>query len=105
MSGQNFTYGVFASDGTRLRLSRSQLLGNNFGVALQSDESSVSGNIVSNNEVAGIYLDVGYQRISVRKNALSNSELLDIDNAGAAGANRFTGNTCDSSQGPDVDCP
>jgi parallel beta-helix repeat protein len=104
-SVQNFSYGVLASDGTRLKLSRSQLLQNRFGVALMCDQSSLSGNIVSNNEVAGIYLDVGYQRISVRKNALSNNEVLDIDNAGAAGANRFKGNTCDSSQGPDVDCP
>lgn len=102
---QNFTYGVFASDGTRLRLSRSQLLGNNFGVALQSDESSVSGNVVSLNGVTGIYLDTNTQRVSIRKNSLDTNGDFDIDNAAAARANRFKGNTCDSSQGPDVDCP
>jgi parallel beta-helix repeat protein len=104
-SAQNFSYGVLASDGTRLRLSRSQLLGNNFGVALQDDESSVSGNIVSLNEITGIYVDAGTQGNSIRKNSLDGNGGVDIDNAGAAGANRFKGNVCDSSQGPDVDCP
>jgi parallel beta-helix repeat protein len=102
---QNFAYGVLASDGTRLKLSRSQLFQNRFGVALMCDRSSLSGNIVSNNEITGIYVDVGIERVSVRKNSLSNADGLDIDNAGDAGANRFKGNRCDSSQGPDVDCP
>jgi parallel beta-helix repeat protein len=104
-SVQNFSYGVLASDGSRLQLSRSQLTGNNFGVALQSDESSLSGNIVSLNEITGIYVDVGTQRNSIRKNSLNTNGDLDIDNASATGANRFKGNTCQSSDGPDVDCP
>jgi parallel beta-helix repeat protein len=102
---QNFSYGVLASDGTRLRLSRSYLLGNNFGVALQNDESSLTGNIASLNEITGIYVDAGTQRNSVRNNSLDNNGSVDIENAAAARANRFKGNTCQSSEGPDVDCP
>jgi parallel beta-helix repeat protein len=103
-NGRGIELGI-GSNGTSLK-GNDVLQNGSHGIAIsQTEDVALSGNTSVGNGDDGIFLSSNTQGISVRKNVMGNNGLFDIQDTAPAGANRFKGNICESSQGAGVDCP